>query len=134
LAGELCWPILISVLSDWGGVLIVLLMVFLAWDRERRWIVQQLRNEIDAGTISHGDYEILASYSRRAATQWRALSRYGLRQARQLRRLHHLATELAFKKHRLQVSDDAGRDEAEIAQLREEVMDLRKSIDGGHEI
>lgn len=130
LAAELCWPILISLLSDWGGVIIILLIIFLAWDQERRWIVQELRSEIDAGILSTADYEAVASYSRRAATQWRTLSRHGLRQARRVRKFHQLTTELAFKKHRLRALGDGGREEAEIARLREQIKDLRTQVIG----
>jgi RsiW-degrading membrane proteinase PrsW (M82 family) len=130
LAVELCWPILISLLSDWGGVIIIALMVFLTWDREKRWIVQELKSEIDEGIISQADYEIVASYSRRVATQWGTLSKHGLRQARKVRKLHQLITELAFKKHRLRALGDTGRAEAEIARLREKIKDLRAQVIG----
>lgn len=126
LAGELSWPILISLLNDWCGVLIILLIIFLSWDREKRWIVQELSSEVDAGVLSQADYEIVASYWGRIAAQWRAFSRYGLRQARKSRKLHELATELAFKKHRLHVMGDEVRGEAaETTLLREEIKDLR---------
>ncbi|TKJ29669.1 MAG: hypothetical protein CEE40_07450 [Chloroflexi bacterium B3_Chlor] len=69
LASDLCWPVLISLINDWGGVLIILVIVFLSWDRERSWIVQELDDEIRAGTISRAEYEIVASYWRRIATQ-----------------------------------------------------------------
>jgi len=128
LATVLCWPILISVLSDWGGVLIMLLIIFLSWRQEKRWIVQELSGEMEAGILSQADYETIASYWRRTSTQWRAFSRHGLRQARKLRKLHQLATELAFKKHRLHVSGNQEKGEAEISRLREEIKDLRAQV------
>ena len=128
LAAELSWPILISLLSDWGGVLIVLLIIFLSWDREKRWIVQELSSETDAGILPQADYEIVASYWRRVAMQWMTLSRHGLRQTRKLRKLHQLATELAFKKHRLHKLGDKGRVKGEILRLSEEIQHLRAQI------
>ena len=130
LAVELCWPILISVVSDWGGVIVIALMVFLTWDREKRWIVRELKTEIDEGIISPADYEIVGSYSRRVAAQWSALSKHGLRQALIVRKLHQLTTELAFKKHRRRTLGDTGRAEAEIASLREKIRDLRAQVIG----
>lgn len=128
LAAELSWPILISLLSDWGGVLIVLLIIFLSWDREKSWIVQELSSETDAGILSQADYEIVGSYWRRIAAQWRAFSEDGFRQARKSRKLHQLATELAFKKHRLRDLGDTGRVEAEALGFKEEIEGLRTQI------
>jgi len=128
LGAKLGWPILISVLSDWGGVLIILLVILLSWDREKRRIVQELSSEVDAGILSQADYDIVTSYWRRIATQWRTLSRHGWRQARKLRKLHQLATELAFKKHRLRVFGYNLRGEAETTRLRGRIKDLRAQI------
>jgi len=125
LAADLCWPVLISLMNDWGGVLIILVIVLLSWDRERSWIVRELDDEIRAGTISKAEYEIVASYWRRIATQWKALSRHGLQHARRVRRLHQLATELAFRKHRLHGERDTRRSEEEVALLRGEIKALR---------
>lgn len=125
LASELCWPVLISLMNDWGGVLIILVIVFLSWDRERSWIVQELGDEMRAGTVSKAEYEIVASYRRRIATQWRALSSHGVQRARGVRRLHQLATELAFRKHRLHGERDTRRSEEEVAMLRGEIKALR---------
>ncbi len=129
LGGELCWPILISMLTDWGGVLIILLVVFLAWDREKRWIVQELSSEKESGVLSRADYRIVASYWSRISAQWRAFSRHGLSHARMLRRLHQLATELAFAKHQLRVSGRRPPNDREITRLREEIEDLSAQID-----
>lgn len=128
LAGELCWPVLISLLSDWGGVLVVLAIVFLSWDQERRWIVEELSSEIGAGILSQSDYEIVESYWRRILSQWRALSSSGLRHARHSRELHQLATELAFKKHQLRGLRHTENRAAEIARLRKRIRDLRAEM------
>ncbi len=128
LGVELCWPILISILSDWGGVFVIMVIIFLAWDREKKLIVQELSSEMDAGILSQADYEIVASYWGRVTAQWRALSKYGFSQARKLRKLHQLATELAFRKRRLHILGQEGRGEAEITRLREKIKDLRSEV------
>lgn len=128
LAGELGWPVLISLLNHWGGVLVIVIIVFLAWDREKAWIVRELEEEIAAGTITRTEYEIVSSYWGRIAAQWRAFMNHGLRQARQLRRFHQSATELAFVKHRLPVLGDKRRGEAQIGRLREQIKVLRTQI------
>jgi RsiW-degrading membrane proteinase PrsW (M82 family) len=127
-ASELCWPVLISLANDWGGVLVLILMVFLSWDRERAWIVEELRDEMAAGTLSAGEYETAASYHGRLARQWRALVRDGVGQARLVRRFFQLATELAFAKRRLRGSLDLGAEDPVISAIRGELTALRASI------
>jgi RsiW-degrading membrane proteinase PrsW (M82 family) len=125
MASELCWPFLISLVNDWGGVIVIFLVVLLSWDRERRWITQELWDEVLAGTLSEDEYYTAVSYTRRVETQWGALSRYGLREARRVGRLHQLATELAFAKHRSRASvDDTSIREA-ISGLRGEIGSLK---------
>jgi len=128
LTPELCWPVIVSLLTDWGGVLVILVVLLLAWDREKARVVRELRDEIGRGTVSRTDYEIAASYWLRIAAQWRAFMTHGLGHARRLRRLYQLLTELAFKKHRLRGVRDKRKGEKEITRLRAEIMDLRAEI------
>jgi RsiW-degrading membrane proteinase PrsW (M82 family) len=125
MASELCWPFLISLVNDWGGVIVIFLIVLLSWDRERRWITQELWDEVSAGTLSQDEYDTAVSYTRRVATQWGALSRYGLREARRVGRLNQLATELAFAKHRFRASTDDTSTKEAISRLRGEIRTLR---------
>jgi RsiW-degrading membrane proteinase PrsW (M82 family) len=128
VASELCWPVLISLANDWGGVIVIILIVFLSWDRERGWIIEELRDEVEAGTLSPAEYEIAASYHGRLVRQWRALLEDGVGQARLVRRFFHLATELAFAKRRLKDSPDAGVEDPVISTLRGELTALRTQI------
>jgi RsiW-degrading membrane proteinase PrsW (M82 family) len=128
VAPELCWPLLISLASDWGGVAVILLIVFLSWDRERAWIREELLAEIPLGTVAREEYETAGSYGRRMATQWRALVQSGPREARRVRRLHQLATELAFAKHRSRISTSDGSTARVISLLREEIRGLRAQL------
>jgi RsiW-degrading membrane proteinase PrsW (M82 family) len=124
VAPELCWPFLISLANDWGGVVVILLVVFLSWDRERAWIRQELLAEVPLGTLSREEYETVASYSRRMAAQWRALVRYGPSEARRVRRRHQLATDLAFAKRRSEISNAGRPAEKAIVLLREQLRAL----------
>jgi RsiW-degrading membrane proteinase PrsW (M82 family) len=128
LASELCWPLLISLANDWGGVVVILLIVFLSWDRERGWITQELRDEIAAGTLTVEEYRTTSSYGRRLAAQWRALVGHGLREARRVRRCHQLATELAFARRRSTASGADGSTDKVISRLREEIRALRAQL------
>ena len=49
--------------------LVILVVLLLAWDREKARIVRELRDEIGRGTVSRTDYEIAASYWQRIAAQ-----------------------------------------------------------------
>ncbi len=128
LAADLCWPVVISLVNAWGGVVVILATVFLSWDKESRCIVEELGDEVGAGTISPAEYETLASYWQRVAVQRRALSRHGLPEARLVRRYHQLATELAFRKRRLRGADALARDETDIRRLREQIKAVRAEI------
>ena len=125
LATELCWPVVISLANDWGGVIILLIIVVLSWDRERGWIRQELGDEVTSGTVSEDEHETAASYGRRVAAQWRALRSYGLGEALRVRRFHQLTTELAFAKRRVRASPDDRAADRAVSRLREEVSALR---------
>jgi len=128
LSGDLCWPFLISLINDWGGVSILMLVVLFSWDRERTWIVRELRPEIQSGLLSPADYSTVVSYTRRMRAQWRALSNDGLAQARRVRRFHQLAAELAFAKRRLAISPGDGKLENAVSRVRREMAALREGV------
>ncbi|HJX39609.1 MAG TPA: PrsW family intramembrane metalloprotease [Anaerolineae bacterium] len=131
LAGEMGWPILIGLLNDWGGVLVLIVVVMLAWDRERGWIVQELESEVAAGRISGDEYATAASYSRRVSAQWRALRRHGPGGARLVRRFYQLTTELAFAKRRLRNDAPDAVAERVISHLSSEIVALREQLTDG---
>jgi RsiW-degrading membrane proteinase PrsW (M82 family) len=128
LGSELCWPILISLVNDWGGVIVLGAIVFLAWGRERRWITAELGEEVVAGTLSQQEYDIAASYVGRIGAQWRALSGDGMKAARQIRRLYQLLTELAFAKRRLRSSSGDEMGERIVSRLRDEIGAMKQQI------
>ena len=128
LASELCWPVLISLLNDWGGVAILLLIVLLSWDRERRCITEELAEEVRVGTVSQEVYDTASSYGARVSAQWRTLASGGPRGALQVRRLYQRATELAFAKRRLQRAPGDRAGERAISRLREQIRALQEEM------
>ncbi len=112
-----CFSVLLSVASDWSGVLVIFVVMVLAWQQEKRWIATHLKAEVESGLISQEEYDMTGSYRRRLAARWRAMSRYGLAEARRLGKLAQLATELAFKVEQ--------GDERTAAKLRVEIVGLR---------
>jgi RsiW-degrading membrane proteinase PrsW (M82 family) len=97
LADTMCFSLLISIAADWGGVLVILAVIWLAARKEKQWIVTYLRPEVDSGLITQQDYDMISSYRRRQAALWRARLGLNRGEVRRVDRLTQLATDLAFK-------------------------------------
>jgi len=118
-----CTGCLIGTLADWAGVMGVLVIAFLAGLKERRWIEQQLGEEVAIGRFSPAAYQMLISARRRWAARWDALGRYGWRASREVGRLQQLATELAFRKQQVLVDQDSAWRHYDIQLLRARIDD-----------
>jgi RsiW-degrading membrane proteinase PrsW (M82 family) len=123
----------ISWLVQSSGVIVVLAIAVLAWRNERRWIEQELGDEVRAGVLSAADYAEIASPARRVRRQFRTLLSGGWERYRQTRRLHQLATELAFCKSQLRL-DDHYRTCDERDQLRGELTALRALLEHDEQV
>ena len=132
LAGEqlACAGCLAGTLADWSGVLVVLVVAFLSAAKERRWIEQQLWEEVAVGRFTPAEYHMLTSARRRWSARWQALTRGGWRAFRSLGRLQQLATELAFRKQQVLVDHDATWRRHDIQVLRARIDDLRSHMAG----
>lgn len=112
-----------------GGVIVVLAIAVLAWRHERRWMEQELGDEVRAGVLSPDDYADILSSLRRMRRQFDALLAGGWPRYRRVRRLHHLATKLAFCKSQLRLADRFHTcDDRE--HLRKAILALRATLDG----
>ena len=114
--------LLLSLVADAGGMLVLLVIVLLAWQQERRWIETELRGEV-GGLLTRSEYLAASVYGRRLRLWWNALVRGGWKAASRQAREHRLVTELAFRKHQLRVLDD----EEDVALLTE-IQGLRQAI------
>ena len=118
--------LLLSLLTDGGGLLVLFVVVLLAWRQERLWIETELGDEVDR-LLTASEYSAAAAYARRLRLWWAAWRRGGRKEARRQGRVHRLLTELAFRKHRLRVLGD--EDDvtllADIEHLRQEIASLR---------
>ena len=130
LGGELCWPCLIAFISDWGGVLVLLVIIVWASVREQRRIVTFLADEVKRGTLVQEDYDAVCSYVKRVATRTSALFSGDFRRWWHLGRYYRLATELAFSKHRLTRFAGEKDTHARIVQLRRQVKELGEQTIG----
>jgi len=128
LAGPSRWPLLISILSDWTGV--VLLLAIIVWTslRERIWIVRYLRDEVAEGRLPASDHLLIQSYWRRVLERTKALLRGDLARWWRLGRYYRLATELAFAKHRLDAFPGEPDTVRQIDRLRRQLAELRDQM------
>jgi len=118
---ELCWPFLIALASDWGGVLILLVAILWASVREQRWIITFLADEVERGTLSQEVYAVVCSYTRRVAARAHVLFSGDFGRWRDMGRYYRLATELAFNKRRLTHFPAEDDTRARVVQLRRQV-------------
>jgi protease PrsW len=124
LAPELFWPCVVALAADWGGALVLLAVIVWTSLRERRWIVEHLRDEVERGTLNAARYATAASYPRRTAERARALFAGDFRRWLALGRYYRLATELAFNKHRLTRFPGEVDTQARMLSLRQQVSEL----------
>jgi len=116
--------LIMSVLSDWSGILMLGLAVALAWRQEKRWIQTYLKSEVGT-TLPREVYELAVSYRQRLRVQFQALLRGDIRAWQLSRRLAQTATDLAFKKHQLAALGDEGGTRQTIEDLRERLASLQ---------
>ena len=124
LASVTCLSLLVSLLSDWGGLLMLGLAIGLVWRQEKQWIRAQLASEVGT-TLRREVYELTASYRKRLGVQFRALLRGDIRTWWLSQRLAQTATELAFKKHQLATLGDEEGARPVIEKLRERLVALQ---------
>ncbi len=133
LGADLCWPCLVAVASDWGGVLVLLVVVVWVSVRERLWISTHLADEVQAGTLSQEDYAVVRSYVGRVAARLSALFGGDLRRWWDLGRFYRLATELAFNKQRLTHFPGEEDTRARVEQLRGQVRAMTNETTGAND-
>ena len=124
LASVTCLSLLVSLVSDWSGIVMLALAIGLAWRQENGWIRAQLASEVGT-TLQREAYELTVSYSKRLGVQWGALLRGDLRTWRLSQRLTQTATELAFKKQQLASLGDEGGNLQVIERLRAQLAALQ---------
>ncbi len=125
---DLCWPCLVAWLSDWGGVLILLVVIVWATVREQRWIEAYLPEEVERGTLSQKDYATIKSFLEREIERAGAFLSGEFERWWQLGRYYRLATELAFNKRRLARFPREPDTRQRIARLRRQVAEMGRQL------
>ncbi len=108
----------VTLLADWGGVLLIFVVIRLAWRDERGWISRELAEEVARGVLSQAEFDTALSYRRRLAAQARLMLTHGWSHSRQFGVRLQLATRLAFKKHQLRTLGRELDVQTEIERLR----------------
>lgn len=127
LGAELGWPCLFAFISDWGGALILFIIIVWTSVREQRWIANHLTEEVERGTLSQEDYEVVSSHLKRVVERAEALFDGDVRRWWDLGRYYRLATELAFKKRRLTRFPHEGGTRERVEKLRERVREMSET-------
>jgi RsiW-degrading membrane proteinase PrsW (M82 family) len=121
-----CLSLGVSVIVDWGGVLLLLVIALLMARRESQWIERGLVEEVRHGALSPQEFDLLRSARRRFRVRWQARARGGRAASRAVGRYFQIATELAFKKQHLRSLGDEGGTLAEIQRLRQDLAAQRR--------
>jgi protease PrsW len=115
--------------SDWGGLLFILAVAIGSSVREGHVIRETLLEEVALGRLAPDEYATLISGRRRWSARWSALTSSGFKRWRHLGKFFDLATELAFRKHRMH--DGSPRYQAtlvsDVARLRGEIDQMRNA-------
>lgn len=122
--GLLCF---ILPLTDWGGVILLVLIIAWALLQERQWLRDYLRDEIERGTLTPEQYHIACSTRRRLAHRLQILTDHGPRAYLLATRFYRLCSELAYKKHHYILLQEP-RSEELTRELRDSLHALSRSL------
>jgi RsiW-degrading membrane proteinase PrsW (M82 family) len=120
-----CLSLGVSLLVDWGGLLLLLMIAFLVLRKESEWIERGLVDEVRRGALSPQEFDLLRSAGQRTSVRWNAWRHGGRSAYRLVGRYFQSATELAFRKQHLHSPEDEGANQAEIQRLQEAVAASR---------
>jgi RsiW-degrading membrane proteinase PrsW (M82 family) len=114
-------PLGASLIINWGGLLLLLMVAALALRRECGWIEVGLVEEVDRGALTQPEYDLLRSSGQRLRVQWHAFRQGGRMASRAVGRYFQSATELAFAKRHQRADGTRERDATEIDRLQQEL-------------
>ncbi|HSM54789.1 MAG TPA: PrsW family intramembrane metalloprotease [Candidatus Sulfomarinibacteraceae bacterium] len=97
---------LILPISNWGGILLLGLIIIWALLQERQWIHTYLKDEVALGTLTVSQYEIACSGRARLAHRLELLRTQGPRAYLAATRFYRKCSELAYKKHHYELLEE----------------------------
>jgi protease PrsW len=118
------------IVSDWGALVLIVIVAVVSSVNEGRVIQDTLWEEVALGRLTSDEYATLISGRKRWTVRWSVLFASGFRRWRQIGKFFDLATELAFRKHRMNEGDpiDRSLSARDIAQLRSQIDNLKMAI------
>ncbi|MEM7335845.1 MAG: PrsW family intramembrane metalloprotease [Chloroflexota bacterium] len=118
---------LVALASDWGGVWLLLAIMIWALTQERRWIKEYLKEEVEAGVLTSSQYEVALSGRKRSAHHLQTLSKQGIGGFLKSISFYHRCSELAYKKHHLELYHDE-KTANEANELRKYIVESRATF------
>jgi hypothetical protein len=119
--------LLVAILSNWSGILGVLVVALVSLYQESRWIKTHLAEEVQLGTLTADQASNAASFGGRIALNFSSLGR-GLENWWKTRRFYQMCSELAYKKHQLARMGDESGNQTVVDHLRGEVRLLSAEV------
>jgi RsiW-degrading membrane proteinase PrsW (M82 family) len=120
-----CGAVLVSVVTDWSGILVMLLVAVAALRKEKACIATELAEEVRYGTLTPAEYQTAQSTWLRTSARWAAFNTNGIGAYRRVGQAYQLLTELAFKKRQARLMGDESGNLAEVRRLRHQLAQLR---------
>ncbi len=111
-----------ALISNWSGVAAWLLLVGFALHQEARCMRQELREEVQAGLITHRDWRTVTRNRKRVTTKLAAMQQSS---AEVWNHYFSLLAELAFKKRQHRIHPDDAEALMQIESLRAEIQRTR---------
>ena len=118
---------LLLLISDFGGVLLTLVIIGWALWQESRWIKEYLAEEVEQGLLTQEQWQTASSTLGRTRHGLALLSSQGVSGYRAAARFYQRCAELAYKKHHF-VLFNHGQDQERAARLRAEITALSQQI------
>jgi len=128
VSSQACAGLGIAFLSDYVGLILILVFGILTWRQEKRWIREELNEEVAAGLLAASDLEALLSLRRRIWARSWTLRKRGWKAWRTLGQYMAKATELAFRKHHLRRDPGDKKLAQDVLTLRQNVNELRAAL------
>lgn len=118
---------LAAILVDWMGAWVMLLLILLVVQQEKRWL-EELLPEVQAGVITEDEYRAASRYRTRFAYGWRVLSEYGIGIWFKWGGLIQTIVHLAYKKHQKRVAGEGAATDKAIEDLRLQIAKTRNEL------
>jgi len=118
---------LVALLFDWGGLLLIGLIIIWALRQEREWLRTLLAEEVALGTLTQSQYDSVLSGRARTRARLRTLFTQGPAAYSRAGQFHHRCSKLAYNKHHFAMFGDT-KSAGFITQLRDEISALSRQL------